>query len=158
MRDWRFSKKTRPKVSAPWKKLRHNLKNLHSKNTRILENNDIQILDHSNISNENDEGNNDGIDSRKNTDDAVDADMSHINSNIFHSTYRLVVSDKHDKNAEEYVLQGRRIVDIAYYLFKAIQSIRHNKFDCTFSNLQIINEKKMDFLAHLFLNVTCVVR
>ncbi|KAL4104069.1 hypothetical protein QTP88_019382 [Uroleucon formosanum] len=56
---------------------------------------------HSNISNENNEGNNDGIDSRRNTDDAVDADMSHINSNIFHSTYRLVVSDKHDKNAEE---------------------------------------------------------
>lgn len=43
MRDWRFSKKTYPKVSAPRKKLRHNLNNLHSKNTRILENNDIQV-------------------------------------------------------------------------------------------------------------------
>jgi len=43
MSDWRFSKKTRPKLSAPRKKLRHNLLNIYFKNSRILENNDIQV-------------------------------------------------------------------------------------------------------------------
>jgi len=43
MSDWRFSKKTRPKLSAPRKKLRHNLKNIHSKITQTLETNDIQV-------------------------------------------------------------------------------------------------------------------
>lgn len=38
------------------------------------------------------------------------------------------------------------MVDIAY-LFKSIQSIRHNAFDCTFSNLKIVNEKKNGFFS-----------
>ncbi|XP_060858281.1 uncharacterized protein LOC132935681 [Metopolophium dirhodum] len=143
MSDWRFSKKTRAKLSAPRKKSRHNLKNLHSKITKTLENNDIQILDHSNNSNENNDENIDLSDSR-NTNDAT---MTHtINNNIFQSTYRLVVSDRHKINAEEYILQGRRMVDIAF-LFKAIQSIRHNTFDCTFSDLKIIKEKKNGFFS-----------
>lgn len=52
MSNWRFTKKTHPKLSAPRKKPRHNLKNLHEKpikNSKLgishptLENNDIQI-------------------------------------------------------------------------------------------------------------------
>lgn len=51
MSDWRFSKKTRPKLSAPRKKSRHNLKNIRKeyiKSTKLvphltLENNDIQV-------------------------------------------------------------------------------------------------------------------
>ena len=43
MNDWRFSKKTRPKLSAPRKKIRHNLKNIHSKINRTFENGDIQV-------------------------------------------------------------------------------------------------------------------
>jgi hypothetical protein len=43
MNDWRFSKKTRPKLSAPRKKIRHNLRNIHSKINRTLNNDDIQV-------------------------------------------------------------------------------------------------------------------
>lgn len=52
MSDCRFSKKTRPKLSAPRKKSRHNLKNIRKeyiKSTKLgiphltLENNDIQV-------------------------------------------------------------------------------------------------------------------
>jgi hypothetical protein len=43
MSDWRYSKKMRPKLTAPRKKLRHNLKNLQSKNSKTLEDNDIQV-------------------------------------------------------------------------------------------------------------------
>lgn len=47
------------------------------------------------------------------------------------------------------ILQGRRVVDIGF-LFKTIKNIKHNMFDCSFSDLKLINEKRNGFLSTFF--------
>lgn len=43
-------------------------------------------------------------------------------------------------------LQGRRFVDIGH-IFKSIQCIRHEGFDCTFSNLYFVKENRKGYFS-----------
>lgn len=45
---------------------------------------------------------------------------------------------------ERFDFSGRRIVNISY-LFKSIQSLKHDGFGCTFSDMDIISERRIGF-------------
>ncbi|KAF5273689.1 hypothetical protein FQA39_LY07379 [Lamprigera yunnana] len=45
---------------------------------------------------------------------------------------------------ESFDFTGRRIVDIQY-LFKCLQSLKHEGFNCTFSDVEITNKKRNGF-------------
>lgn len=56
----------------------------------------------------------------------------------------LVIEVEEPRSFESFDFTGRRIVDIQY-LFKSLQSFKHNGFDCTFCDVEIISEKRLGF-------------
>ncbi|KAF5272895.1 hypothetical protein FQA39_LY07661 [Lamprigera yunnana] len=60
---------------------------------------------------------------------------------IFRHIWRVV---KPEEPQESFDFTGRRIVDIQY-LFKSLQSLKHEGFNCTFSDVEITNEKRICF-------------
>lgn len=76
-------------------------------------------------------------------------------SEVIDSNHSLNNEPHNYGDANSFEIRGRRIVDIKYFI-NALQSIKHEGFNCSFSDLILVSEKRIREKSIFFVSMQCL--